>query len=275
MIISTPGWVLTDPLFFFWGRQAPQVVRGKSLWIPCEGESLNDMSTAGAPGGPISTTRFLTETGIAATVASLVEPAIEDLGFRLVRIKIGGAGDGSEALNLQIMCERPDGQMTVGECETVSRQISPLLDANEPIAAAYRLEISSPGIDRPLVRPSDFEDWAGHEARLELAEPVNGRKRFRGMLEGFEDGEVRIACDLDELGVQVLGFKPQLIGEARLVLTDDLIRETLQRSKKALAEDKSKAKARRNPKPKPAPKTAAKSHVPTGPAPQLPPEAED
>ena len=115
---------------------------------------------------------------------------------------------------------------------TISRQVSPLLDVNDMIPDAYRLEISSPGIDRPLVRPSDFEDWAGHEAKLELKEPIDGRKRFRGELEGFEDGEVRLVCELDGRGRQHLGFPISLVSDAKLVLTDDLIREALTRAKK-------------------------------------------
>ena len=178
----------------------------------------------GAPSGE----RFIHETGLAAGIASLVEPVLTDLGFRLVRVQLTG----SDSQTLQIMAERPDGTMSVGDCETVSRQVSPVLDAYDPLSSAYRLEISSPGIDRPLVRPSDFEDWAGFDAKIELKQPVNGRRRFRGVLDGFENGEVRIECDLDQVGKQVLGFPMALIGEAKLVLSDDLIRETLRRAKK-------------------------------------------
>jgi ribosome maturation factor RimP len=178
----------------------------------------------GAPSGE----RFIHETGLAAGIATLVEPVLNDLGFRLVRVQLTG----SDSQTLQIMAERPDGSMSVGDCETVSRQVSPVLDAYDPLTNAYRLEISSPGIDRPLVRPSDFEDWSGFEAKIELKQPVNGRKRYRGILDGFEDGEVRVECDLDQVGKQVLGFPMALIGEAKLVLSDDLIRETLRRAKK-------------------------------------------
>lgn len=178
----------------------------------------------GAPSGE----RFIHETGLAAGIATLVEPVLNDLGFRLVRVQLTG----SDSQTLQIMAERPDGSMSVGDCETVSRQVSPVLDAYDPLTNAYRLEISSPGIDRPLVRPSDFEDWSGFEVKIELKQPVNGRKRFRGMLDGFEDGEVRVECDLDQVGKQVLGFPMAMIGEAKLVLGDDLIRETLRRAKK-------------------------------------------
>jgi ribosome maturation factor RimP len=172
--------------------------------------------------------RFILESGLAAGIASLVEPVLADLGFRLVRVQISGKEDQT----LQIMAERSDGTMSVGDCETVSRQLSPVLDAYDPLPGAYRLEVSSPGIDRPLVRPSDFEDWSGFEAKLELSQPVNGRKRFRGILDGFENGEVRIECELDKVGVQVLGIPMAMIGEAKLMLTDDLIRETLRRAKK-------------------------------------------
>ena len=172
--------------------------------------------------------RFIRESGVAAAVAALVEPALEDLGFRLVRVQISG----QDGQSLQIMAERPDGTISIGDCEKISRQLSVLLDANDPIQGAYRLEVSSPGIDRPLVRPSDFEDWAGYEAKIELRELVNGRKRYRGQLEGFTDGEVRIECDLEKHGRQVVGFPVALIEEAKLVLTDELVRETLRRAKK-------------------------------------------
>lgn len=185
--------------------------------------------------------RFQVESGPAAAIADLAEPVLGDLGYRLVRVKIGGS-EGGEGVTVQIMCERPDGTMTIEDCESVSRALSPVFDVAEPVTGAYRLEISSPGIDRPLVRPSDFETWAGHEAKLELTEGIDGRKRFRGRIEGFTDGEVRIACELGEDGPQTLGFRPDLIAEARLVLTDDLIRETLRRSKKETAAAKSRGR---------------------------------
>jgi ribosome maturation factor RimP len=183
---------------------------------------------------PSPTTRFIVETGLAARVAGIVEPSIVDLGYRLVRVQISGR-DGQ---TLQIMAERADGTMTVEDCEAISRHLSPLLDASDVVKGSYRLEISSPGIDRPLVRPSDFEDWAGHEAKIELTTPVDGRRRFRGVLEGFEAGEVRIDCDLGPpAGRQVLGLPVGLVGEARLVMTDELIRDSLRRAKKGGGED--------------------------------------
>jgi ribosome maturation factor RimP len=171
--------------------------------------------------------RFLREAGEAAAVAQVIEPALEDLGFRLVRVAISGR-DGK---TVQIMAERPDGSISIDDCEAISRQVSPLLDVHDPVSGSYRLEVSSPGIDRPLVRPSDFQDWAGHEAKIELKEPVDGRRRFRGRLEGFEAGEVRIEVDLEGVGRQVLGLPVGLVSDARLILTDDLIREALSRAK--------------------------------------------
>lgn len=175
----------------------------------------------------VSQDRFLIETGLAAEFAALVEPVLADQGFRLVRVQISGR-DGK---TVQIMAERADGTFTIDDCEAVSKQISPLLDVNDPIMESWRLEVSSPGIDRPLVRASDFEDWAGYEAKVELKQTVDGRKRFRGRLEGYEDGEVRIEVDLGQVGPTMIGFPVGLVSDARLVLTDDLIREALRRAK--------------------------------------------
>jgi len=185
--------------------------------------------------------RFIREVGLAANVAALIEPALENRGFRLVRVAISGR----EGKTVQVMAERPDGTMSIEDCELVSREISPLLDVHDPIAGSYRLEVSSPGIDRPLVRPSDFEVWSGHEAKIELKEPIDGRKRFRGMLEGFEDGEVRIDVDLGEAGRSTLGLPIGLVAEAKLVLTDELVREALRRAKKGneVGSDEAKAPA--------------------------------
>ena len=179
--------------------------------------------------GQASDARFVVETGLAAEIASLAEPVLADLGFRLVRVVVSGRNGST----VQIMAERPEeGTITVEECAEISRRLSPVLDVHDPIQGQYTLEVSSPGIDRPLVRPSDFDAWAGYEAKVELKQPISGRRRFRGLLEGIEGGEVRIEVDLGELGHQVVGLPLGLVGEARLVLTDDLIRETLRRAKK-------------------------------------------
>lgn len=181
----------------------------------------------------VPTSRFYRESGVAAGIADIIAPVLDDMGYRLVRVALQGRAEKSQVL--QVMAERPDGTMTIEDCEAVSRQLSPVLDVEDPLSGSYRLEISSPGIDRPLVRPSDFEDWAGHEAKIELSEMVDGRRRFRGALEGYEDGEVRIEVDLDQVGRTVLGLPVALVSDARLVLTDELIRESLSRSKKAKA----------------------------------------
>lgn len=170
--------------------------------------------------------RIEVETGVAARVARLVEPAIEELGFRLVRVRLSGT-------TLQVMAERPDGTMTVGGCQEISHAISPLLDVNDPVSGKYSLEVSSPGVDRPLVRPEDFERWAGFEAKIELATPLAGRKRFRGKLEGFSDGEVRLFIPPQEKqGEDILvGLDITAIGDARLVMTDELLKAAGERAK--------------------------------------------
>ena len=180
--------------------------------------------------GPAVTARFIKETGAAAEIATLAEPVLESLGFRLVVVRIM-AGQGPI---VEIMAERPDGTMSIEDCKTVSMNVSALLDVHDPLPGkSYRLQVSSPGIDRPLVRPSDFDQWAGYEAKIELKELIDGRRRFRGVLEGFEADEVRIDVDLGEAGRNVLGLPLHMVAEARLVLTEDLVRESLRRAKKA------------------------------------------
>lgn len=166
--------------------------------------------------------RLIRETGVAARVAGIVEPVIAGLGFRLVRIKVSS----QNGTTLQIMAERPDGTFSVEDCEAVSRAVSPVLDLEDPITTAYNLEVSSPGIDRPLVRPSDFERWAGQEAKIELEPPLDGRKRFRGIIKAVEDDKVVVALKdtTDEVRLPL-----DSVAEAHLVLTDELIRESLRR----------------------------------------------
>jgi len=165
--------------------------------------------------------RFMRESGLAAEIVALAEPVIEELGLRLVRIKISA----QSGTIVQIMADRPNGAISVDDCALISRRISPLLDAHDPIPGGYTLEVSSPGIDRPLVRPSDFEDWAGFEAKIELKELVDGRRRFRGILEGYEDGEARLRIELKDYDEpQIVGLPVALIGEAKLVMTDSLLK---------------------------------------------------
>src|SRR6266568_9378667 len=135
--------------------------------------------------------RLIAEQGIAARVAAISEPVLDGIGYRLVRVKIFGA----DGCTVQIMAERPDGTMTIEDCEAVSRALSPVLDVADPIERAYRLEISSPGIDRPLVRRSDFERYANYLVKVEMAVAHQGRKRFRGMLAGVEGDAVRLHRD--------------------------------------------------------------------------------
>ena len=162
--------------------------------------------------------RLSRETGPALRVAHLIEPVLDSMGFRLVRVKMSGP-------TLQIMAERPDGVFTIDDCEQVSRAVSPMLDVEDVVPGRYHLEVSSPGIDRPLVRSEDFERWAGHEAKIEMQVPQAGRKRFRGVLEGFSDGEVRLYIDNPEGGAEKLlvGVPFADIGDAKLVMTDALL----------------------------------------------------
>ena len=183
---------------------------------------------------PLDEPRFVSEKGAAGRVGLAAIPVLADLGYRLVRVKISA---GSPAI-LQIMAERPDGTMGIDDCEAVSKALSPVLDLDDPITGAYRLEISSPGIDRPLVRRSDFDRARGHEARIELAVPLDGRKRFRGLIEGTRDGRLyltRLDAKPDEPATLDLLIAD--IGEARLVLTDALIREALRAQARAEAGD--------------------------------------
>jgi ribosome maturation factor RimP len=173
---------------------------------------------------PDNEQRFVTETGVAAKIAALAEPVIETLGFRLVRVVISNRDGGT----LQIMAERPDGQIDVNELTKISRDLSPLLDAHDLIGNRYFLEVSSPGIDRPLVRPVDFENWLGYEAKIKVRQAVDGQKRFRGIIEGFENNEVLLRAPVGEQKLeQVLGFAPQMIEDAKLVMTDELIKAAM------------------------------------------------
>ena len=155
-----------------------------------------------------------------AELTELLEPEAKAEGFALVRVKmIGGTSDPT----LQVMAERPDtGQLSLEDCARLSRRLSERLDAEDPIEGAYRLEVSSPGIDRPLTRLKDFADWAGHEARISLKEPLNGRKQFNGMVAGAEGD--RFLVEVPVLGRVALPFAQ--LHSAKLVMTDKLINAT-------------------------------------------------
>ncbi|KQP36507.1 MULTISPECIES: ribosome maturation factor RimP [unclassified Methylobacterium] len=172
--------------------------------------------------------RLITETGVAARVVQVIEASIEGLGFRVVRVRVSSAN----GCTVQIMAERPDGTMSVDDCEAVSRAISPLLDLDDPIGKPYYLEISSPGIDRPLVRAVDFERWAGYEAKIELAVPLEGRKRFRGIIRTPNPDGLTVPIDLPDVKEGLpsrIDLPLRDLGDAYLVLTDDLVRESLRR----------------------------------------------
>ncbi|KQT14622.1 ribosome maturation protein RimP [Methylobacterium sp. Leaf399] len=180
--------------------------------------------------------RLITETGVAARVVQVIEASIEGLGFRVVRVRVSSAN----GCTVQIMAERPDGTMSVGDCEIVSRAISPLLDLDDPIGKPYYLEISSPGIDRPLVRACDFARWAGYEAKVELAVPLDGRKRFRGII-GVPNPDGRtVPIDLPDVKEGLpsrIDLPLRDLGDAYLVLTDDLVRESLRRGGPPVLDD--------------------------------------
>ncbi|RFC68601.1 MULTISPECIES: ribosome maturation factor RimP [Mesorhizobium] len=179
--------------------------------------------------------RIIRESGIDARVAAVVEPVLRGIGFRLVRVRLFG----QNGLTLQIMAEREDGTMTVEDCEEVSRALSPALDVEDPIEKAYHLEVSSPGIDRPLVRKSDFTAWIGHLVKMETSVMVAERKRFRGRIVSVDDAGVLIERDQASYGDEPSVKVPfEAISDARLILTDDLIRDALTADKKARQEAK-------------------------------------
>lgn len=211
------------------GRQSTHLIR---TLIRCEGgppgarpfgfgQEMTDLDV-----GDIAEPRVVTETGVAARIALLLDPVLAGLGYRLVRVRLSG----QNGLTLQVMAERPDGEFSIEDCEAVSRAISPVLDVEDPIDRAYRLEVSSPGIDRPLVRKSDFARATGHEAKIELAEMFAGRKRYRGVIAGVIDGDVLV--DLPDVPADKdarVAIPIAMIGDAKLVLTDALLNEARRR----------------------------------------------
>ncbi len=161
---------------------------------------------------------LIAKAAIDRRIAAIVTPTIESLGFELVRLRLMSG----KRMVLQIMAERPDGGIEVEDCAKISRQVSAVLDVEDPISGEYVLEVSSPGIDRPLTRLKDFETWAGYEAKLETVELIDGRRRFKGVLQGVEDGEVLI-----EIPEGTIGLDYDMLADAKLVLTDALIAESL------------------------------------------------
>ena len=178
--------------------------------------------------------RLIVEQGVAARVAAVVEPVLAGLGFRLVRVRISGMA----GCTVQIMAERPDGSMTIEDCETASRVLSPVLDVADPMDRAYHLELSSPGMDRPLVRRSDFERYAGNQVKAEMAVAVGGRRRFRGYLLGVEDEAARIRRDdaMPDEPAEVL-LRIEDMAEAKVVLSEAQIAASLRRAKSQQREE--------------------------------------
>ncbi len=176
--------------------------------------------------------RLITETGLDLRIAQMIEPLLQSMGYNLVRVRLSG----QNGLTLQIMAERFDGTMTVEDCEQVSMAVSPVLDVEDPIDKAYHLEVSSPGIDRPLVRKSDFEKWIGHLLKCETSVIVDNRKRFRGKLVSASETGFTVERDQPGYGEELTVEIPySALSEARLILTDDLIRDALKADKDAKA----------------------------------------
>ena len=174
--------------------------------------------------------RLIVEPGLAARVAAIIEPVLEQLSFRLVRVRISGM----DGCTVQIMAERADGTMTIEDCELLSRALSPVLDVADPIERAYRLEISSPGLDRPLVRRSDFERYAGNVVKIEMAVAIDGRRRFRGTLIGVDGDKARVRRTDAAAGEEPDALLPiEEMAEAKLVLTNQLVAQSLKRGKEA------------------------------------------
>jgi ribosome maturation factor RimP len=161
---------------------------------------------------------LIAKAAIDRRLAAIVTPTIEGLGFELVRLRLMS---GRRAV-LQIMAEKPEGGIEVEDCARISRAVSAVLDVEDPISGEYTLEVSSPGIDRPLTRLKDFDRYAGYEARLETSEMIDGRRRFKGMLAGVQDGEVLV-----EIPEGTIGLAYDMLADAKLVLTDALIAESL------------------------------------------------
>ncbi|KQT43121.1 ribosome maturation factor RimP [Aureimonas sp. Leaf454] len=174
--------------------------------------------------------RIILEDGLEARIAAIVEPVVEQLDYRLVRIRLSQMN----GLTLQIMAERADGTMSVDDCEAISRAVSPVLDMEDPIDREYHLEVSSPGIDRPLVRRGDFEAWSHHLLKLEATRIVEGRKRFRGKVVAVEAHGIRLERSEVQPGEdEVVSIPFDAIADARLLLTDELIDAALKADKAA------------------------------------------
>jgi len=174
------------------------------------------------------TNDLIAKTAIDRRLAEIITPVIEDLGYELVRVRL----QGGKTATLQIMADRPEGGINVDDCAQISTAVSATLDVEDPIEDNYHLEVSSPGIDRPLTRLKDFGTFEGYEARLDLNQAIDGRKKFKGVLAGVEGTEVLINIE-DKGQTHTIGLDFDLLSDAKLVLTDELIKETLRQKKEA------------------------------------------
>lgn len=174
------------------------------------------------------TNDLIAKTAIDRRLAEIITPVIEDLGYELVRVRL----QGGKTATLQIMADRPEGGINVDDCAQISTAVSATLDVEDPIEDNYHLEVSSPGIDRPLTRLKDFGTFEGYEARLDLNQAIDGRKKFKGVLAGVEGTEVLINIE-DKGQTHTIGLDFDLLSDAKLVLTDELIKEMLRQKKEA------------------------------------------
>jgi ribosome maturation factor RimP len=205
------------------------VFKGLHRRASLEGQTARDVTMTELESEP----RLIVETGLDRRVADIIEPTIEQIGYRLVRVRLSS----QHGMTLQIMCERNDGTMTVEDCEAVSMAISPVLDVEDPIDKAYHLEVSSPGIDRPMVRKSDFSRWQGHLVKCETSILIDGRKRFRGKIVSADGDGFTVDRDQPAYGEAPTVTIPfSALAEAKLILTDDLIRDALRADKAAKAQ---------------------------------------
>ncbi|MGJ8528715.1 ribosome maturation factor RimP [Maritalea sp.] len=174
--------------------------------------------------------RFNRETGQELRVSAILEPVAQDMGYRLVRVRVSN----DNGCTLQIMAENAQGEFNISDCEKFSKEISPILDVEDPISREYHLEVSSPGIDRPLVRLSDFALWVGHEAKVELQNMVDGRRRYRGTIEAVEGNQVLLRLPDIPAGQEDLHkIEIENLAEAKLLMTDKLLDEARARQKEA------------------------------------------
>ena len=177
------------------------------------------------------TNDLIAKAAIDRRMAEIITPVIEDMGFELVRVRLMSG----KSTILQIMADKPEGGIEVDDCAEISQAVSAVLDVEDPILDEYTLEVSSPGIDRPLTRLKDFEMFEGYEAKIETADMIDGRRRFKGALAGIEEDEVLINVDEG-----TIGLKFDWLSDAKLVLTDDLIKEMLRQRKATGALDETK-----------------------------------